>query len=260
MSKNNDFDNDRRPDLNEYLSKEITQYYGEDVISDIESSSAPNLPKRRRNSRLMSALGIVCAVMFLTGAVIFSGVFVTSGISGFGSGDDSDSDSDSDSDIVSVVSDKDKNKTESIVHGDISEIPTDKDIDTDNNISSSDDTENDIETDTSTENITSKFFADTDTYSSNYNTENILTDIDTDNTDTDRRTDYFSLPEYPNEEYISEISTDVNNNSETNPNDNVTTGKKFRSWIGTLLMILSLITALALTQTGEGNNAYYFFD
>ena len=80
----------------EYLSKEITQYYGEDVISDIESSSAPNLPKRRRNSRLMSALGIVCAVMFLTGAVIFSGVFVTSGISGFGSGDDSDSDSDSD--------------------------------------------------------------------------------------------------------------------------------------------------------------------
>lgn len=255
MSKNNDFDSDRsRPDLNEYLSKEITQYYGEDVISNIESSSAPIPPKRRRNSRLISALSIVCAVMFLTGAIIFSGVFVTSGISGFGSGDGSDSDS------VSVVSGNIESDTESIVHGDISEIPTDKDIDTDNNISSSDDTENDIETDTSTENITSKFFADTDTYSSNYNTENILTDIDTDNTDTDRRTDYFSFPEYPNEEYISEISTDVNNNSETNPNDNVTTGKKFRSWIGTLLMILSLITALALTQTGEGNNAYYFFD
>lgn len=253
MSKNNDFDNDRRPDLNEYLSKEITQYYGEDVISDIESSSAPNLPKRRRNSRLMSALGIVCAVMFLTGAVIFSGVFVTSGISGFGSGDDSDSDSD----IVSVVSDKDKNKTESIVHGDVSEISTDTEIDTSTeNITSEffTDTDSTSSSDTSTENVMSDFFTDTDTYSSNYAEENILTDIDTDITSTDRRTDYFSFPEYPDEEYISEIATDVNNNSETNPNDNVTTGKKFRSWIGTLLMILSLLTALALTQTGEEDN------
>ena len=140
---------------------------------------------------------------------------------------------------------------------DVSEISTDTEIDTSTeNITSEffTDTDSTSSSDTSTENVMSDFFTDTDTYSSNYAEENILTDIDTDITSTDRRTDYFSFPEYPDEEYISEIATDVNNNSETNPNDNVTTGKKFRSWIGTLLMILSLLTALALTQTGEEDN------
>ena len=231
MSKNSNFDSDRRrPELNEYISNEITQYYGEDVISDIESSSAPIPPKRRRNSRLISAFGIICAVMFLTGAVIFSGVFFTSGISVFESSTSHDIESDAD---ISTHSDK----TESLT-----------DADTDNSIYSSNyNSQNSIVSKYSADNSSS----DSNTFSTDYeNNINIYDDTsadrDTDTLGSSHRTDYFSLPEYPDEGNISEINTDVNNNSSTNPNDNVTTGKKFRANIGMLLMILSLITAYAL--------------
>lgn len=222
MSKNNNFDSNS--ELDEYLSKEITQYYGEDVISDIEKSSVPIPPKRSRNSRIISALGIICSVIFLTCGIIFSGVFLTSGISS------------ADSDLSSNAF--------HAVESDTNEYFTDTDNLTTDNTSSN----YAVESDTFSSGTTSESFTDTDTLESDTDIFSSEHNSDTDTAFPEQRTDYFSLPEYPDEGNISEIETDTNNNSSTNPNDNVTTGKKFRSNIGIILMTLLLITAYALYQ------------
>lgn len=244
MSKNNDFDNEhRRPELDEYLSKEITQYYGEDVINNIKSSSAPPPPILRRKNRILSAVGICCAVIFLTGAAMFSGVFLTSGIPAL-----SENDRDTTSSTTITESDSD--------------IPNSSDNSTDTEIYISTDT---VSSDNiSGENIFSDIEIDTDTsQETNIDTDtdkNILSESDIEtNTDnissandvsSDNKTvDYFSLPEYPDEGYISEIETDVYNNSSTNPYDNVTTGRQVRAGVGISLMILALITAFILNKT-----------
>ena len=221
MSKNNNFDNEHRSDLDEYLSKEITQYYGEDVIKNITSSSAPIPPKRRRHSRLISALSIICAVLFLTGAFILSGVFFTFGISGFKNSQDTESG------IASNTSHSVEAESDSAV------------------TSSAPSTDSDTSADTSTDNLTSEESSDTDNVSEIYENSQ---DIYSSTVGSSRITDYFSLPEYPNGGTLSDVDTDVNNNSSTNPNDNVTTGKKFRAGLGVLFMVLSLLTAVMLDK------------
>ena len=80
MDRNNDFDRKKYPsDLDEYVAREIMQYYGEDVINSINSSDIP--PKKKKKiSRYRSVVSIICSVIFLVGAIIFSGVVIASGV------------------------------------------------------------------------------------------------------------------------------------------------------------------------------------
>ena len=74
-------DKNDRSDLTEYLSNEITQYYGADTLKGIEQSLPPKQPVIHRSHKILSYLGIGCAVMFLTGATILFGVVFSSGMS-----------------------------------------------------------------------------------------------------------------------------------------------------------------------------------
>ena len=294
MNKNNydDFDYNSRPNIEEYLSKEVEQYYGEDVIHQIEASSAPNVPAAKRRNRIISAMGICCAIMFLTGAAIVSGVIFTSGIPIFGGNvreQDSDllfSDTateveffsdiliDSDtstqaenfsntSEATTDTANENDTSTQAENFSNTSEATTDtaSEIDTSNqdntDTASEIDTSNQDDTDTASDNDTSNQY-DTDTASeSDISTQADLSAVVSDemteennnnDTSSETRIDYFSLPEYPDEGNLSEITTDFDNNSSTNPYDNVTTGRRIRAGIGSFLMLLSLVTAFVLNR------------
>ncbi len=271
MNKNNydDFDYNSRPNIEEYLSKEVEQYYGEDVIHQIEASSAPNVPAAKRRNRIISAMGICCAIMFLTGAAIVSGVIFTSGIPIFGGNvreQDSDllfSDTATEVEFFSDILIDSDTSTQAENFSNTSEATTDtaSESDTSNQddteTASESDTSNQDDTDTASDNDTSNQY-DTDTASeSDISTQADLSAVVSDemteennnnDTSSETRIDYFSLPEYPDEGNLSEITTDFDNNSSTNPYDNVTTGRRIRAGIGSFLMLLSLVTAFVLNR------------
>lgn len=243
MNKNNydDFDYNSRPNIEEYLSKEVEQYYGEDVIHQIEASSAPNVPAAKRRNRIISAMGICCAIMFLTGAAIVSGVIFTSGIPIFGGNvreQDSDllfSDTATEVEFFSDILIDSDTSTQAENFSNTSEATTDTASDSDT--SNQYDTDTASESDISTQADLSAVVSDEMTEENNNN-----------DTSSETRIDYFSLPEYPDEGNLSEITTDFDNNSSTNPYDNVTTGRRIRAGIGSFLMLLSLVTAFVLNR------------
>ncbi len=334
MKENNDFGSDHRPDLNEYLSHEITDYYGEDMLNKINRTTIETSHAVKRQNRLIGIMGIGCAVMFLTGAVLFTGVLFNSDISKTENDSDisaistdihgassnksessttsfSNSSSEitpsyfqdysdsSETDSVSVYSsDKNNNSGNTDIYSNTkpdfssysgnsngSSIHTDIDTDS-NSMLSSDSDGGSVRTDIDTDSMLSsdsdggsvRTDIDTDSMlSSDSDSGSVRTDIDTDSdsmlssdsdgtsTDTDitkdpsdkyqpdntedipHRQGSFSLPQYP-DNTAAMPPDDPNNNGYTNPYDNVTTGKNFRTGLGIILMTLSLMAALAINK------------
>ena len=334
MKENNDFGSDHRPDLNEYLSHEITDYYGEDMLNKINRTTIETSHAVKRQNRLIGIMGIGCAVMFLTGAVLFTGVLFNSDISKTENDSDisaistdihgassnksessttsfSNSSSEitpsyfqdysdsSETDSVSVYnSDKNNNSGNTDIYSNTkpdfssysgnsngSSIHTDIDTDSNSMLSSDSDggsVRTDIDTDSmlSSDSDSGSVRTDIDTdsmLSSDSDNGSVRTDIDTDSdsmlssdsdgtsTDTDitkdpsdkyqpdntedipHRQGSFSLPQYP-DNTAAMPPDDPNNNGYTNPYDNVTTGKNFRTGLGIILMTLSLMAALAINK------------
>ena len=70
---------DEHSNVDDYVSKQLESYYGKDVVSNV-SRTAPPPPPPRRKSRLLSFGAVVCAVVFLTGALMVAGVFFAGGL------------------------------------------------------------------------------------------------------------------------------------------------------------------------------------
>ena len=62
--------------LDEYVAREVIKHYGADAVSKV-SVTNKEAPRPRRKGRLYSFLSMVCAVMFLTGVTVLSGVLFT---------------------------------------------------------------------------------------------------------------------------------------------------------------------------------------
>ncbi|MEE3449955.1 MAG: hypothetical protein VZR27_04520 [Acutalibacteraceae bacterium] len=62
--------------LDEYVAREVVKHYGADAVSKV-SVTNKEAPRPRRKGRLYSFLSMVCAVMFLTGVTVLSGVLFT---------------------------------------------------------------------------------------------------------------------------------------------------------------------------------------
>ena len=71
--------NRNNSELDDYVSKQLENYYGKDIVNDV-SRSAPPSPPSKKPGRGFTAAAVLCAVVFLTGAVMFTGVIFTNGI------------------------------------------------------------------------------------------------------------------------------------------------------------------------------------
>lgn len=241
MDRNNDFENKKQPpDIDEYVLSEIMQYYGEDVINNINRSST-SAPKKRRISKYRSAIGVICSVLFLVGAIIFSGVVFSLDIPV--SGTDS---SVSSADTASYVSEQLHSDTETSTNTGTASSDTEYE----NSVTASTVTSHsDLpQSDTTSLTATSATSSDTESESSVTVSTDLSVESVSEDTDTDHYLGDYSLPETPDAETLTEPQTDINDNESTNPNNIITTGKKVGAGIGIFLMIMSLAVSFMLRK------------
>ncbi|MBQ5565551.1 MAG: hypothetical protein IIT42_01705 [Clostridia bacterium] len=260
-------------DLSDYIANEIMDYYGEEIVSDAEKSTRPTPAspiRNNNNNKLISVLWVLCAVIFLTGALIFLGMLINSDFSKSESTSTSGSVSQKNtqhsdissettkrqsSDAQSETSENDSNKKlssstpplvsssdNSSFHSEIyPEIPSGSEFQTESSTVSEKEINSDTECPSDSE---PDFFDKFPEENSSNNTS--VPSVQKSTNDKPYRVDYFSLPEYPDDNgYIAADNTNLNNSS-VNPYDNVTTGKRVRAGIGILLMTLSLVSAFAV--------------
>ncbi|MBQ1517414.1 MAG: hypothetical protein IIZ46_04360 [Clostridia bacterium] len=277
----NDYEQRKREQaLDDYVAGEVLKHYGKDAVYEVSVTNT-EVPRPKRRGKLFSFLSIVCAVMFLTGVSVLSGVLFSGEVPiDLGMNDNSDSQSiaesivtietdthtdistaESDSYTYSSTAESDSYTYSSTAEGDTytDSSTAESDTHTDSNIAETD-THTDsstAENDTHTDSSTAK--GDTHTYSST--TENdthtesntaesdSYTDSNTGETDTlpDRKHEY-SLPETESGVIIEHSD---NNSPETNPYDSVVTGRRIRAGVGISLTVLSLVMALVLSKLKE---------
>ena len=222
----NDYEQRKREQaLDEYVAGEVLKHYGKDAVYEVSVTNT-EVPRPKRRGKLFSFLSIVCAVMFLTGVSVLSGVLFSGEVPiDLGMNDNSDSQSIAES-IVTIETD---------THTDSSTAESDS-------YTYSSTTENDTHTDSST--------TENDTHTESNTTESdSYTDSNTGETDTlpDREHEY-SLPETESGVIIEHSD---NNSPETNPYDSVVTGRRIRAGVGISLTVLSLVMALVLSKLKE---------
>lgn len=225
-SRKKDSGTDENPD--DYIFQEIIDYYGEDIIKSADSVTTTARPlKRNKRKKIYSALSIVCAVVFLSGTMILGGVLLNTGYpmpenNPFDSHQEtvlsqaeySDSDSLNDSSYNSSETSK-KSSEASFLSEKESEI-----------VSSS--------------KSSSEISSSEELHSGSIKPNSIVS--------VDISSKEYSLPEIPDEGLVNSVATDNDNNSTTNPYDNVTTGDVVQAGTGTALMVLSLAAALVLNK------------
>ncbi len=258
--------------LDDYVRGQLEQHYGSEIVNNVSRTAPPTLPPRRRKSSFSFAI-VMCAVVFLTGAAMFAGVLFSGAVPTGGSTsspsvsgiiDDTSSQpassaaDDTSSQPASSAADDTSSQPASSVSDDTSSQPASSAADNTSSqpassaandtssqpaSSAADDTSSQpassVSDDTSSENVSSsagKFLT------SNGN------NVESQASDSYSRIESYTLPEIPSEPYIDSniVQDDPNNNSYTNPNDNVTTGRRARAGVGIFLMIASLCSAVAL--------------
>lgn len=212
----------------DYIFQEIIDYYGEDIIKSADSVTTTAYPlKRNKRKKIYSVLSIVCAVVFLSGTMILGGVLLNIGYplpekNPSGSSQETVSSkaeyggSDSSYDSSDNSSETSKKSSEaSFLYEKDSEI-----------ISSS--------------KSSSEISSSEELHSGSIKPNSMVS--------SDLSSKEYSLPEIPDEGLVNSIATDNDNNSTTNPYDNVTTGDVVQAGTGTALMVLSLAAALVLNK------------
>ena len=270
--------------LDDYVRGQLEQHYGSEIVNNVSRTAPPSLPPRRRKSSFSFAI-VMCAVVFLTGAAMFAGVLFSGAVPTGGStsspsvsgiiddtssqpassaaddtssqpassaADDTSSQpassaaNDTSSQPASSAADDTSSQPASSATDDTSSQPasgTADDTSSQPASSTADDTSSQPSSsaaeDTSSENVSSS--AGEFSTSNGNNVENQASDSYS-------RIESYTLPEIPSEPYIDGniVQDDPNNNSYTNPNDNVTTGRRARAGVGIFLMIASLCSAVAL--------------
>lgn len=246
---------DFQPDKNceEEIFREIIAYYGEDTINSAALSSSNSPKKRPQKRRLYSALSIISAVVFLTGTMILGGVLVNGKPQLFsGSGSTVVSSEAAKSSSLSESSDA-VSKNNSAFSGSDTDITLSKavsQVQSEHIQSQGESTASDIlvfdsddissrNTDSAEKDSDNNLIHDTDTINSDiYETPYAPSDSDRE----------YSLPPIPDEGTVTSIHTDLDNNSITNPYDNVTTGDVLQAGAGIFLMVMSLASSLVLNK------------
>lgn len=222
--------------LDDYVRGQLEQHYGSEIVNNVSRTAPPTLPPRRRKSSFSFAI-VMCAVVFLTGAAMFAGVLFSGAVPTGGS---------TSSPSVSGIIDDTSSQPSSSAVDNTSSQPASSTVDNTSSQPASsavDDTSSQSASsaadDTSSENVSNN--------AGEFSTSN-GNNVESQASDSYSRIESYTLPEIPSEPYIDSniVQDDPNNNSYTNPNDNVTTGRRTRAGVGIFLMIASLCSAVAL--------------
>lgn len=263
MSK--DFpDKNNRDDIEEYIAEQILSYYGEDLINSVASFPVPTPPPKINSKfkHLYNVLSITCAVVFLTGIIVFAGVFFSSDLPD-SSNMISDTSSVTESEIQGQSSQSGITNTSSYTSRTSSYESENSDVNSqtsDSGSASSAVTSNESRS-TSTEshygtasenenNITdnpqhnSSVIGSSDNFTDSQNADGTISS----ETNSTKSHPTYSLPEIPDEGTVTSAHTDEDNNSVTNPHDSVTTGKQLRASLGLILMAMSLAVTFVLNK------------
>ncbi len=234
--------------LDDYVRGQLEQHYGSEIVNNVSRTAPPTLPPRRRKSSFSFAI-VMCAVVFLTGAAMFAGVLFSGAVPTGGSTSSpsvSGIIDDTSSQPASSAADDTSSQPASSAADDTSSQPASSAADDTSSqpaSSAADDTSSQPASsaadDTSSENVSSN--------AGEFSTSN-GNNVESQASDSYSRIESYTLPEIPSEPYIDSniVQDDPNNNSYTNPNDNVTTGRRARAGVGIFLMIASLCSAVAL--------------
>ena len=240
--------NDEHNELDDYIMSQLERHYGKDTVKEAAKIAPPPPPKRRKP--LLSIAAIVCAVLFITGALIFGGVMLKGGMGNitlpFALGSSQNESSEASApDTSSVISDNSSadSSSESVSSEEYTPgtPPVIYDPENDTGSETSSEESSFFEEKSSSEDGSSEemFPEDPSETISGNESEYIYPEDEYES----RRVDSHSLPSFEDDtEYIEESE----NNSETNPYDNVTTGRRAWAGIGIFLMIASLVSAVAL--------------
>ena len=230
---------DEHSNVDDYVSKQLESYYGKDVVSNV-SRTAPPPPPPRRKSRLLSFGAVVCAVVFLTGALMVAGVFFAGGlpVSRTDSGSESASSavssvsesisagSDSASSAVSSVSESISAGLESASSA-VSSVSESISAGSESASSAVSSVSESIPAAASSKFSTSGGESEENSESPQHSSR--------------RRDDSHALPEIDESDtYIIETA------EEPSPNGSVTTGRRVRAGLGIFLMLASLASAAVL--------------
>lgn len=214
--------------IDDYIFQEIIDYYGEDIVKSADSVTTTAYPlKRNKRKKFYSALSIVCAVVFLSGTMILSGVLLNIGYPL-----PENNPSDSHQEIVS--SQAEYGDSDSLYDSSDNSSYTSEEFSEASMLS-----EKDSEIISSSKS-SSDISSSEELHSDSINTNSMGS--------SDLSRSEYSLPEIPDEGLVNSIATDNDNNSTTNPYDNVTTGDVVQAGAGTALMVLSLAAALVLNK------------
>ena len=211
----NDYEQRKREQaLDEYVAGEVLKHYGKDAVYEVSVTNT-EVPRPKRRGKLFSFLSIVCAVMFLTGVSVLSGVLFSGEVPiDLGMNDNSDSQSIAES-IVTIETDThtDSSTAESDSYTDSS--TAEGDTHTDSNIA-----ETDTHTDSSTaegDTHTDSSTAESDSYTYSSTAEGD-THTDSNIAETDTHTDS-STAENDTHTYSSTAKGDTYTDSSTTEND-----------------------------------------
>lgn len=286
---NKDFSqNGRDDDFDKYIAEEILNYYGEDFVNSVGSppSPPPDTPKKRRRKKLYAVLSAVCAVVFLTGVVMLAGSVFSGSLSSHDTqsdGNGSLTESYIDSPILASSKQENELTSSEQTSTEIGSIPAfskaDSKAESKSPVSSKTDskaesknpssktsskeeskyvpskTDSKAESGYVSSNTSSTEESKSESFSVSSKSENENSNSFAQGTlDTasvaSRDRDY-SLPSIMSDAAVASVHTDYDNNSVTNPNESVITGKPLRAGIGVSLMIMSLAVSLVLNKLRE---------
>lgn len=212
---------DEHSNVDDYVSKQLESYYGKDVVSNV-SRTAPPPPPPRRKSRLLSFGAVVCAVVFLTGALMVAGVFFAGGLPV----SLTDSGSDSASSAVPSVSESISAGSDSASSA-VSSVSESISAGSESASSAVSSVSESIPAAASSKFSTSGGESEENSESPQHSSR--------------RRDDSHALPDIDESDtYIIETA------EEPSPNGSVTTGRRVRAGLGIFLMLASLASAAVL--------------
>lgn len=210
-------------DLDRYIGKELESFYGADYVKQARMNAPPPRPPKRRRGLPLSIT--LCAAVFLTGALMLAGVFFT------------DIPAHPTAGRIDTTSSAVNSAIDNSALADNSSIAESSAV-----IKSSSVTENSSV-------VKNSAVAESSSVDENSSVVEKSTSENTSSKEEESHSRHeYSLPELPSDGSAFVPQSDPNNNSITNPYDNVTTGRRARAGIGIFLMISSLCCAAALAN------------
>ena len=240
MNYDNDDNREYSENLDRYVEEEMLKHYGRNVMyNSVQPQQPPSSYKRIHSKGFFFVMSIICAVLFLTGVGVLSGVIFSSGVPVNGT----ISSLSENSNVSSIIESSEVSSKESVSSN--PEVSSNESVSSKPEVSSNESVSSSSEV-SSNESVSSKpEVSSKENVSSNPEVSS-MESIESSDDNMRSRPEYYSLPE------ITEESADIPHREYTSsPNNTVTTGRRLRAGTGVVLIIMSFVSAVWLYKLRE---------